>query len=491
MHWKIRLFLLSIAALCCASANAYYLEGQSWTRNRTVQMQLSLDLPYDPSGADGLTSWNLSARDALLNVWNPLLAHVQFSVVMNSPVQPANNDDEMSAAFSDTVFGQKFGSGTLAITLLNYRGSTFEETDTLFNTAYKWDSYRGALVAGVIDFHRVAIHEFGHTLGLDHPDQAKPPQTVTAIMNANVSNVDTVQADDIAGVQAIYNTGPSYLTSTSAPDLLNISTRASVGTGDNVLIGGFIVQGSQPATVVLRALGGSLRASALSPVLEDTTITVYDANHNQVAFNDDWINPNGVAAPDPNDPTSTTIASYHLDPPNSVESAVVATLSPGTYTAVVQSFSSSTQTPTTGIGLVEIYDLHNTSSRLGNLSTRGQVGSGDNILIAGFIIGAASTKTVCVRGLGPTLTDEGVVNALGDPTLEVRDGSGNLIASNDNWQTATNAATIQSEGLAPAHAEEAAVQVTLNPGSYTGLVRGANATTGVALVEVYDLSSAP
>ncbi|MFL6527851.1 MAG: matrixin family metalloprotease [Chthoniobacterales bacterium] len=490
MHSKIRLCLLGFATLSCLSASAYVLEGQSWTRDRTVQMQLSLDdgmAPRTPCGSlpcgeDGFTTFNQSAQDAL-NSWNQILSgyHVQFSWVTHSPVTPANDDDEMSAFFSDMVFDKKFGPGTLAITLLNYRDPVMEETDTIFNVAYEWDSYRGPLKPGVIDFHRVATHEFGHTLGLDHPDQAMPPQTQPAIMDANVSNVDTQQADDIAGVQSIYGTGPAYLSGNSAPVMLNISTRAFVSTGDNVLIGGFIVQGTQPATVVLRALGGSLRASAISPVIEDTTITIYDSSNHQVAFSDDWFT----------DADAATIASYRLDPPNSIESAVIATLNPGSYTAVVQSFSNTSQAATSGIGLVEIYDLHRTSSRLGNLSTRGQVLTGDNILIGGFIVGPGSNKTVCVRALGPTLGDRGVANSLSDPTLEVRDASGNLIASNDNWQQASNAATIQSEGLGPAHTQESAVQLTVNPGNYTRLVRGVGDATGVALVEVYDLSAAP
>lgn len=509
MNRKFLFLVVAVLTSSQLSARAYLLEGQSWTRDRTVQMQLSLEsgvtpkTPCDgvPCGSDGFTSFNDSARDALLNVWNPNLAHVQFSAVMNSSVPPSKDDEEMSALFSDTVFGQSFGSGTLAITLLNYRcdNSTnpqcgnvaFEETDTIFNTLYEWDSYHGPLKPGIIDFHRVAIHEFGHTLGLDHPDQANPPQTQPTIMHSTVNDVEAPTDDDIAGVHAIYDTGPAYQSGNSAPALLNISTRALVGSGDNVLIGGFIVQGSQPATVVLRALGGSLRANGFSAVVEDTTITIRDSQGGQVAFNDDWFNPAGGSNPNPTDPTATQIASYHLDPPNSIESAVLVTLNPGAYTAVVESFSSSSQVATSGIGLVEIYDLHRTNSRLGNLSTRGQVQTGDNILIGGFIIGPGATKTVCVRGLGPTLADQAVSGALADPTLEVRDGSGNLVASNDNWQTASNAATIQSEGLAPAHPQEAVVQVTLNPGNYTGLVRGASGTTGVALVEVYDLSTAP
>jgi len=154
----------------------------AWVKDRTVAMQLSLGTGTRTL-RDGFTSFNDSAIDAL-KTWNPHLAHLQFSWVKNSPVTAVEGDDEMSVIFDNKIFGSSFGSGTLAVTLLGYRNGNFEETDTVFNSAISWDSYRGPLTPPVFDFHRVAIHEFGHTLGLDHPDEAKPPQNVVAIMNS-------------------------------------------------------------------------------------------------------------------------------------------------------------------------------------------------------------------------------------------------------------------------------------------------------------------
>ena len=468
-----------IAALVSAqTAFGFVLEDLSWTRDRTVVMQLSLNMPHTLS--DGSTSFNQVALSAL-NIWNQYLVHLQFSAKTTSPVPPNGDDEEMSVFFSGTIFGDDFGEGTLAITLLSSRNQgVLEETDTIFNTIYTWDSYRGQLRRGVQDFRRVAIHEFGHTLGLDHPDEHG--QQVNAIMNSQEGNTDTVQADDIAGVRSLYNTGPAYRTSVDASVLRNLSTRAVIGTGQNVLIGGFIIQGTQPATIIVRGIGYSLRAAGITNPISDPTLTVYDRNQHVVATNDDWIT--GANA--------QTIASFHLDPSNSIESALYLTLAPGRYTAVMESFSDSTQPAMSGVGLIELYDLHLSSSRAGNISSRAQVLGGENVLIAGFIVGGTQSKQVVVRGIGPSLATSGIAQPLADPTLELRNAKGVLIQSNDNWQQHNpNAQTISDRGLAPTQPRESALLATVNSGRYTAIVRGVANDTGTALVEVYDLSPSP
>ena len=482
---KIRHFFPAVAFTFIASTSFGYVREfdnnipLAWVKDRTVVMQLSLG-----TGTrilrDGFTSFNDSAIDAL-KTWNPHLAHLQFSWVKNSPVTAVEGDDEMSVIFDSKVFGSNFGSGTLAVTMLGYRNGNFEETDTVFNSAISWDSYRGALTRdGVVDFHRVAIHEFGHTVGLDHPDKAQPPQNVVAIMNSQVSNLDTLAQDDINGATAIYSTRPAYHSISNDPVLMDLSTRGVTYTRNNVLIGGFIVQGSQPAQLVVRCLAFSLASFGVPNALADSVIELHDAN-NVIASNDDWFTSSDAE----------TISSYHRDPPNSIESALLVTLNPGNYTAIVRSFSNAQQPATTGVALFEVYDLRRSGSRLGNVSTRGHVGTGDNILIGGLIVGGSAPKPVVVRALGPTLTQFGVTGVLADPNLELRDLNGNLLEANDDWQQSPEAATISAEGMAPLNAKESAMAPTLSPGNYTALVSGVGGTTGTALVEVYDESASP
>ncbi len=473
---KIRpLFLAAVLAAVGSSSFGYVRELDNriplaWVKDRTVVMQLSLGTGTRTL-RDGFTSFNDSAIDAL-KIWNSHLAHLQFSWIKNSPVTAAEGDDEMSVVFDSKIFGSNFGSGTLAVTVLGYRNGNFEETDTVFNNAISWDSYDGGLTPPIFDFHRVAIHEFGHTVGLDHPDDFG--QHVDAIMNSRVSDLDSLAQDDINGANAIYGTGPAYNPVPDAPVLMALSTRGTTSTGDNVLIGGFNIQGSQQARLVVRCLAFSLASFGVPNALGDSLIELYDANQNLIASNDDWFTSSDAE----------TISSYRRDPPNSIESALLVTLNPGNYTAIVKSFSNAQQGAATGVALFEVYDLRASSSRLGAVSTRGQVGTGDTILIGGLAIGGSTPKPVVIRALGPTLTQFGVTGVLADPYLELRDVNGMLVRSNRNWKD-TQQAAIQATGLAPSNNLESAMVVTVAAGNYTVILQGDGGETGIGLVEIF------
>jgi hypothetical protein len=256
---------------------------------------------------------------------------------------------------------------------------------------------------------------------------------------------------------------------------LNISTRLLVQTGDNVGIGGFIINGTDPKKVILRAIGPSLTARGVPGALQDPTLELHNHTGAVIAFNDNW-----------RDTQQSTIQATGLAPGDNRESAIVQTLAPAAYTAIVRGKGG-----TSGVALVEAYDLDpNANSKLANISTRGFVGTGDNVMIGGFIVGGglgvngAGSEEVLVRGLGPSLTQRGVPIALQDPTLDLHDGNGAIIASNDNWKD-TQQSEIQATGLAPSNDRESAILATLVQGNYTVILRGKNNTTGVGLVEVY------
>jgi len=252
--------------------------------------------------------------------------------------------------------------------------------------------------------------------------------------------------------------------------LLNVSTRLRVQTGENVMIGGFIVTGNASKKVIARALGPSLANFGLTGVLQDSTINL-NGSGGSIASNDNW-----------KDTQQTAIQSSGLAPSDDRESAIIATLSPGNYTAVVEG-----KNQTTGIGLVELYDLDTMAdAKLANISTRGFVDTGSNILIGGFVLGNGSSAKVVIRALGPSLTQFGINGALANPTLELRNSNGDLVRSDDDWKDSQQA-EIQSTGLAPTADLESAVVVTLQSGSYTALVSGKNGTTGVGLIEVYQV----
>ncbi len=261
---------------------------------------------------------------------------------------------------------------------------------------------------------------------------------------------------------------------TPPPRLINLATRLRVETGDNVLIGGFVIQGTGTKRVIVRALGPSLPVAG---PLADPTLQIVNSQGQTIASNDDW-----------RTSQQAVIQQAGLAPSNDKESAVLLDLPAGAYTAVVRGFNGGQ-----GVGLVEVYDLQvgNTEpARLINIATRGRVQTGDNVMIGGLVVSNGANKRVLFRALGPSLAGAGVANVLADPTVEIVNSQGVTVAANDNWQNQTSggsAAEITSFGLAPTNPNEAAVIVTLPPGGYTAIVRGANFTTGVALIEAYEL----
>jgi hypothetical protein len=270
----------------------------------------------------------------------------------------------------------------------------------------------------------------------------------------------------------------------------NISTRSFVQTGDNVMIGGFIVQGTGPKRVIIRAIGPELAQQGITNPLANPKLELHNGTGAVIAANDDWQTTiiGGIIGSS----QVSDIQNSGLAPTAASESAIIANLPPGNYTAIVRGVNS-----TTGVALVEVYDLSPAaSSRLGNISTRSFVQTGDNVMIGGFIVQGGGPKRVIIRAIGPELTQHGITNPLANPTLELHNGTGSLMATNDDWQTtiingiigSSQVSDIQSSSLAPTAASESAIIANLPPGNYTAIVRGVNSTTGVALVEVYDLN---
>jgi hypothetical protein len=260
-------------------------------------------------------------------------------------------------------------------------------------------------------------------------------------------------------------------TITPAAQLLNISTRLAVQTGENVLIAGFIVTGNVAKRVLIRGLGPSLAAANISGALQNPLLELNDG----ASTNDDWRSGGQQAE----------IQSTGVPPTDDRESALVATLSPGAHSAVLRGVDN-----TTGVGLIEVYDLEQTANaKLANISSRGFVQTGNDVMIGGFILGPSSntSSTVVVRAIGPSLGSRGVANPLANPTLDLRNGEGTLIVSNDDWQQGSDSATISQRGLAPEDAKESAVLAIPAPGNYTAVVSGVDNVVGVGSVEVYQL----
>jgi uncharacterized delta-60 repeat protein len=259
----------------------------------------------------------------------------------------------------------------------------------------------------------------------------------------------------------------------------NFSTRLVLGTGEFVLIGGFIVDGTSPKKVIIRGIGPSLATAGVPNPSADPRLSLRDSSGAEIARNNNWrqTQTGGLITSD----QESEIQTSGLAPKSDSEAAMIVSLAPGQYTAIEEDAAGQ------GTALVEMYDLDgSTTTRVANISTRGNVGTGDNVMIGGAILGGTHPTEVLVRALGPSLTASGVVNALQDPNLTLYNANGFLVGSDENWKD-NQRWDIESTGAAPTDDREAAILSVLQPGNYTAVVRGKNNTTGIALVEFYGL----
>ena len=311
-------------------------------------------------------------------------------------------------------------------------------------------------------------------------DSDRPPYAANATVGFFTTGTSVTVG--VQGPQPCNATPSPTITPSPTPpgtaQAINLSTRMRIQTGDQAGIGGFIITGTAPKHVLLRAIGPSLTQGGVPDALADPMLELHGPGAFVTVTNDNWRD----------DPVQeTAILATGLAPTNNLESAIDATLNPSAYTAIVRGNGNSS-----GIGLVEVYDLNpDALSKLGNISTRAFVGTGDNTVIAGFILGSHSdADRIVLRGIGPSLTALGVPNALADPTLELRDSNGALLMANNDWQDdPVQAAELTAAGLAPTNPLESGISTTQPAGLYTALLSGVNNGTGIGLVEVYDLGT--
>ncbi len=596
------LFCLFAASLAAPLVQAYTYTGTRWNTS-TITMQLQLG-GSGTALSDGSVSWGAAAEDALAT-WNAQIGATRFVVVRDSTAAIAKGNRLNNVHFSPTVYGEAWGSGVLAVAITySSSGAQAVESDVLFNQNLRWDSYRGATrYSGgtVYDFRRVAMHEFGHVLGLDHPDQ--DGQTVTALMNSRVSNLDTLAPDDISGVQSLY--GPPRA-ETVAPAITTQPASQTVTAGVNVSFS-VVASGTAPFTYQWRKAGvnlagatsaslalGSVTAgaagqysvvvsnSAGSVTSANATLTVnaaatgpsittqpaartvvagapatfsvtaagtgplgYAWRRNGVAIAGATQSTYSIGAATSGDAgTYTVVVSNVAGSVTSTGAALTVhvppalTLAPTTQTVsageriALSATASGTPAPTfqwqkngvnvagaTASSLViaaaapsdaGTYSVTVTNaagsvssmpvlvtvnhSQLVNLSTRGIVTRG-GALTAGFFIRGTGDKPILVRGVGPTLSQYGVTNALADPQLAlIAQSTAQTVATNDSWGSTPSLSTgFQSVGAfpLPAGSADSASQVRLLPGAYTTRVTGEAALSpGVALTEVYDAEPA-
>jgi len=349
---------------------------------------------------------------------------------------------------------------------------------------------------GVLTLQRHLSDPIGDTVGLIlvhgsiiNLDFSDPPDVIASLMVDCVLQPPGIYGGPTSGAPNILPEFAGSGTVKLGSTLENISTRAFVQTGDKLMIGGFIVQGTDQKRVIIRAIGPELTRYGVPNALANPILELHDATGALIASNYDWMTTviGGIITGD----QVVEIQTSGHAPTDPRESAIIAILPPGNYTAIVRGTDNMT-----GVALVEVYDLSPApNSILGNITTRSFVQTGADVMIGGFIVQGTQPKRVIIRAIGPELTQYGVPDPLADPTLELHNAAGALIASNDNWMTTILGGIITSDqvqdirdsGHAPRDPRESAIIATLQPGNYTAIVRGVNSTTGVGLVEVYDL----
>jgi hypothetical protein len=581
----LRWSLAAVLASAKGPAHAFDLIGFAWP-DGTIPMHLQLGTP--PARLlDGATTWADVAASAL-EEWNTTIDRTKFTVVRGVDTSRTRDNGTNDVFFAPTVYGTAFDSRSVAVTIFSGDAGAREvtEADVIFNSTRTWNSYRGAPRSGLVEFRRVALHEFGHVLGLGHPDQATDaqgnprPLRTAAIMNSTSTTEENLRTNDTTGARFLYRivTTPTYSTTVGSPlnlgvladngpaftykwffhargsnliDVLqlpsgraytigsvqpsdagtyaiigtnetgaaimnistvrptpiatsadtilaNLSTRGLVGRGSEALIAGFVVGGSTPKPVLIRAAGPALADFGVGHALGDPFVTINDSSGAVIATNDNWENAANLPA--------LNAASARIGPfpfkPASRDAALFLTLAPGSYTAVVRGVGEAT-----GNALVEVYDADADAGtartrKLVNIATRGLVGDGEDALIAGLVVSGPGPRTYLIRAVGPSLTlpPFNLSGALLDPFLQLYRGSTLLRENDDIDAPYSNLAALRDAGdrtgafrLLEERIREvrsgldAAMLVTLPPGSYTAKATGFRGATGVALIEIYEM----
>ncbi|HSH39645.1 MAG TPA: Calx-beta domain-containing protein [Chthoniobacterales bacterium] len=432
--------------------------------SKTFTVAITDDSAVEPDETVNLTLSNPTGGASLGTPRTAVLTIIENDTSAGSP--PARGTLQFSAA----SYSEAENAGNATITVTRTGGSdgsvsvAYATADGSAKTGSDYTSTPGTLMFGA--------GEVTKTFAVPLIDDSSPePDESLTLTLSNVTGGATLGNPSTAALTILdtVRSGPPA-------QFLNISTRLRVQGGDNAGIGGFIITGSGDKRIIVRGIGPSLTADGqpFEGRLQNPLIELFNSEGLLVASNDNW----------KESPDRTEIESSGLAPQDDAEAAIARTLPPGAYTAIVFGKDQSE-----GIALVETYDRDlGGSSEMANISTRRRVETANNVLIGGFIAGARSGATnVIVRAIGPSLAGNGVPDALQDPIVELVNSNGETLDSSDDFRTSGDEAEVTARGLAPSDDRESAAFQTVAPGNYTVIVRGKNETTGVGLVEIYNV----